>query len=153
MGKTSIAQSVEEIIEPFLNSENLELVDVQYQKEGKGWCLRVFIDKEGGITVDDCQKVSRLIGDQIEIEELIHSHYTLEVSSPGLDRTLKKEKDFLRFKERKAFVTTFSPVNQQRNFKGVIKDFKDGSLRLETQHGLIEILLNNISKARLDIEL
>lgn len=153
MGKTSVAQSVEEIIEPFLNSENLELVDVQYQKEGRGWCLRVFIDKEGGVTVDDCQKVSRLIGDQIEIEELIQSNYTLEVSSPGLDRTLKKEKDFLRFKERKAAVTTYSPVNQQRNFKGVIKDFKEGSLRLETEDGLIEILLDNISKARLEIEL
>ena len=153
MGQTSVAQSIEEIIAPVLNSEDLELVDVQYQKEGKGWCLRVFIDKEGGITVEDCQTVSRLVGDLIEIEDLIHSQYILEVSSPGLDRTLKKEKDFLRFKERKARVTTFSPVNKQRNFKGVIKDFKEGSLRLETQHGLVKILLNNISKARLEIEL
>lgn len=153
MGKSSITQSVEEMVEPVLSSENLELVDVQYLKEGKNWYLRIFIDKPGGVTVDDCQKASSAIGDLIEIEDVINSNYILEVSSPGLDRPLKKEKDFLRYKGRKIQATTFSPINDQRNFKGVITGFQEGRLELETQCGQVNISLDNLAKARLEIEI
>ena len=95
MRKTPIYQSVTDLIEPTLKGSDIELVDVEYKKTGKTWCLRVFIDKNQGVTVYDCQRLSREIEDLIEIHELIDNHYVLEVSSPGLDRPLKKEADFL----------------------------------------------------------
>jgi len=153
LGKSPIIAAVEEIVEPILSSESLELVDVQYKKEGKNWYLRVFIDKEGGITVEDCQKVSGQIGDLIEIENIINSEHILEVSSPGLDRPLKTEKDFLRFKNRNIQASTFSPIDGQRNFKGSIADFVEKTLHLQTQQGLVKILADNIAKARLEIEI
>ena len=153
LGKTSVILSVEELIEPVLSSEGLELVDVQYQKEGKNWYLRIYIDQEGGISVQDCQKVSCLVGDLIEIENIVNSEHILEVSSPGLDRPLKTEKDFLRFKGRKIQVTTFSPVDGKRNFKGANIDFFEKTLYLQTQRSLVKIMLDNISKARLEVEI
>ena len=92
-----------ELVEPVIRDENLELVDVEYKKEGKNWFLRIYINKEGGVSVEDCQKVSRLIGDMIQIDEIISPSYILEVSSPGLDRPLKKEKDFGTFKPAESF--------------------------------------------------
>ncbi len=153
MGKSSVAQSVEELIAPVLSSEDLELVDVEYKKEGKGWTLRVFIDKPGGITLQDCQATSHRVEDMIEIDGLIPSHYILEVSSPGLDRPLKKEKDFLRYKGKRIRLTTFSPVNNQKKFKGMIRDFKEDTLILEDQEEVFQIPLIHIAKARLEIEL
>jgi ribosome maturation factor RimP len=153
LGKSSVIDAVEEIVEPIVSAEGLELVDVQYKKEGKNWYLRVFIDKEGGITVEDCQKISGQIGDLIEIENIISSEHIMEVSSPGLDRPLKTEKDFLRFKNKKIQASTFSPIDGQRNFKGSIADFVDNTLHLQTQKGLVKILADNIAKARLEIEI
>ncbi len=153
MGKSSVAQSVEELIAPVLSSEDLELVDVEYKKEGKGWTLRVFIDKPGGITLQDCQATSHRVEDMIEIDGLIPSHYILEVSSPGLDRPLKKEKDFLRYKGKRIRLTTFSPINNQKKFKGMIRDFKEDTLILEDQEEVFQIPLIHIAKARLEIEL
>ena len=101
MGKAPVTQSVIELIEPGLLAKGLELVDVEFKKEGKNWVLRVFIDKEGGVTLEDCQKISRLAGDLIEVEEVIEPAYTMEVSSPGLNRVLKKEKDFIKFSGKK----------------------------------------------------
>ena len=101
MGKAPVSQSVIELIEPGLLAKGLELVDVEFKKEGKNWVLRVFIDKEGGVTLEDCQKISRLAGDLIEVEEVIEPTYTMEVSSPGLNRVLKKEKDFINFLGKK----------------------------------------------------
>ena len=153
MGKSSVAQSVEALITPVLNSEELELVDVEYQKEGKDWTLRVFIDKPGGITVQDCQAASHRVEDMIEIDGLIPSHYILEVSSPGLDRPLKKEKDFLKYKGRRIRLTTFSPINNQKKFKGTIQEFKEDTLFLEDQQEVFKIPLIHIAKAILEIEL
>lgn len=153
LGKASVIQSVEELVEPVLSSEGLELVDVQYQKEGKSWRLKIFIDKEGGVAIEDCARVSRQVADLIEVENIIGADHTLEVSSPGLDRPLKTKRDFLRFKGRKIQAATFSPLNGQRKFKGVIKDFHEETLHLQTQMGLVKILLDNIAKARLEIEI
>ena len=98
MKKTSTYHSVADLIEPTLRKNEIELVDVEYKKVGGNWILRVFIEKNQGVTVYDCQKLSRLIEDLIEVHELISAPYILEVSSPGLDRPLKKEQDFLRNK-------------------------------------------------------
>ncbi len=153
MGKGSVVETIETLVTPIVQENRLELVDVEYKKEGKNWFLRIFIDKEGGVTVDDCTKVSRRIEDLIEVEEIVPSSYTLEVSSPGLDRPLKREKDFLRFQGKRAHVTTFTPICQQKNFNGTIRDFREDVLFLETERQLVEIPRRQIAKARLEIEI
>ena len=124
-----------EIIEPVVLAEKLELVDVEYKKTGKSWALRVFIDKPDGVTLEDCQKVSRQIEDLIDLEEWISSKYVLEVSSPGLDRPLKKEREFLKYKNKRVRVRTFSPIENRRDFSGAIRDCKNQTLFLEEGDG------------------
>ena len=152
MGKTSIYQLVSELIEPTVTEHNIELVDVEYIKAGKIWILRVFIDKKQGITVLDCQKLSREIEDLIEIHELISDPYTLEVSSPGLDRPLKKEADFLRNKNKQIQLNTYAPIEGGKNFSGIVLDVKDKTLFLKNKDNCIELELANIAQAKLVIE-
>ena len=152
MGKGSVTESIEELVTPITEENRLELVDVEYKKEGKNWFLRIFIDKEGGVTVDDCTRVSREIEDLIDVEEAVPSSYVLEVSSPGLNRPLKKEKDFLRFKGKRAHVTTYTPIHEQKNFKGTIRDFQEDILFLDIDSQSVEIPKNQIAKAKLEIE-
>ena len=153
MGKAPVTQSVIELIEPGLLAKGLELVDVEFKKEGKNWVLRVFIDKEGGVTLEDCQKISRLAGDLIEVEEVIEPAYTMEVSSPGLNRVLKKEKDFIRFSGKKIGVQCHAPLNGRKKFTGILKDFKNQSIRLEVDGQLQIIPINRVAKANLVIEI
>lgn len=152
MGKGSVTESIEELVTPITEENRLELVDVEYKKEGKNWFLRIFIDKEGGVTVDDCTRVSREIEDLIDVEEVVPTSYVLEVSSPGLERPLKKEKDFLRFKGKRAHVTTYTPIHEQKNFKGTIRDFQEDILFLDIDSQSVEIPRNQIAKAKLEIE-
>lgn len=152
MTKTSIAESIIEMVEPVINDEGLELVDVEYKKLGKTWTLRIFIDRDEGVTVEDCQKVSRQVEDMIEVDDLIANPFVLEVSSPGLDRPLKKEKDFLRFKNKAVEVKTFSPIENRKNFRGTIKDCKNQILFLDEEGGPMEIALDKISQAKPIIE-
>jgi len=153
MGKAPVTQSVIELIEPSLLAKGLELVDVEFKKEGKNWVLRVFIDKEGGVTLEDCQKISSLVGDLIEVEEVIEPAYTMEVSSPGLNRVLKKEKDFIRFSGKKICVQCHAPLNGRKKFTGILKDFKNQSIRLEVDGQLQIISINRVAKANLVIEI
>ncbi len=153
MAKVPVSQSFMGLIEPVLIIEWLELVDVEYKKEGKNWVLRIFIDKEGGVTVADCQKVSHLTGDLIEVEETIATPYSLEVSSPGLDRVLKREKDFLKFKGRQIRLHSLSPIDNRRKFTGILADFKDQTVFLELDGKLLGIPLRQVGKANLVIEL
>jgi len=125
MGKAPVTQSVTELIEPGLLADGLELVDVEFKKEGKNWILRIYIDREGGVTLADCQKVSRLAGDLIEVEEVIEPVYTLEVSSPGLNRVLKKEKDFLKYSGKKIYVQCHAPMDGRKKFTGILTGFID----------------------------
>ena len=153
MGKAPVTQSVIELIEPGLLAKGLELVDVEFKKEGKNWVLRVFIDKEGGVTLEDCQKISRLAGDLIEVEEVIEPTYTMEVSSPGLNRVLKKEKDFVKFSGKKICVQCHAPLNGRKKFTGILKDFKNQSIHLEVDGQLQTISINRVAKANLVIEI
>ena len=152
MGKTSIYQSVTKLIEPTARENNIELVDVEYKKTGKAWTLRVFINKSQGVTVSDCQKLSREIEDLIEVHELIASPYVLEVSSLGLDRPLKKEADFLRNKGKQIQLKTFLPIDNKKKFLGTVRDFTNGTLFLEDKDDVLEIQLANIAQARLVIK-
>ncbi len=141
------------MVESLLKAEGLELVDLEFRKEARGWVLRIFMDKPGGVTLDDCSEISREIGDQIEVNELIPHSYTLEVSSPGLDRPLKKEKDFLGSIGKLIQLSTSAPLEGQTFFKGILLDFQAfGSLRLAETKKTWEIPAGLISKARLVFE-
>ena len=153
MGKAPVTQSVIELIEPGLLAKGLELVDVEFKKEGKNWVLRVFIDKEGGVTLEDCQKISSFVGDLVEVEEVIEPAYTMEVSSPGLNRVLKKEKDFIKFSGKKICVQCHAPLNGRKKFTGILKDFKNQSIHLEVDGQLQTISINRVAKANLVIEI
>jgi ribosome maturation factor RimP len=149
MRKSPIYQLVTDLIEPTLKGSDIELVDVEYKKTGKTWSLRVFIDKNQGVTVDDCQRLSREIEDLIAIHELIADRYVLEVSSPGLDRPLKKETDFVRNKGKQVLVKTYLPINNSKTNTGTIKDFSNDTLFLENKKKTFEISLSNIAQAKL----
>ena len=149
MRKIPIYQLVTDLIELTLKGSDIELVDVEYKKTGKTWSLRVFIDKNQGVTVNDCQRLSREIEDLIAIHELIADHYVLEVSSPGLDRPLKKETDFIRNKGKQVLVKTYLPINNSKTNTGTIKDFSNDTLFLENEKKTFEISLSNIAQAKL----
>ena len=152
MGKTSIYQSVADLIKPTLEGNGIELVDVEYKKTGRIWVLRVFIDKNQGVTVHDCQELSREIEDLIEIHELIDDHYVLEVSSPGLDRPLRKDTDFLRNKGKRIQIKTYSPINNKKENVGTVIDFVNGTLFLEDKKNILKISLTEIAQAKLIIK-
>lgn len=153
MTKIPVSQAVVSLIEPILMAEELELVDVEYKKEGKSWVLRIFIDKEGGVTIADCQKVSRLTGDLIDVEETITTTYSLEVSSPGLNRVLKREEDFLKFKGRQIYLHSLSPIDNRKKFNGILTDFKDQTVFIEVDGEVLGIPLRHVGKANLVIEI
>ena len=153
MGKAPVTQLVTELIELGLLAKGLELIDVEFKKEGKNWVLRIYIDRERGVTLEDCQKVSRLAGDLIEVEDVIEPVYTLEVSSPGLNRVLKKEKDFLKYSGKKINVQCHAPMDGRKKFTGTLTDFTDQSIHLEVDGQHYTIPLNLVSKANLVIEI
>lgn len=144
---------LEEMVEKLLKAEGLEMVDLEFRKEGRGWVLRVFMDKPGGVILDDCAEISRQLGDQIEVNELIPHSYTLEVSSPGLNRPLKKEKDFLRSIGKLVQLSTNVPIEGQTFFKGILLDYQASNcLRLAETKKTLEIPVGSINKARLIFE-
>ncbi|QPJ66383.1 MAG: ribosome maturation factor RimP [Candidatus Nitrohelix vancouverensis] len=153
MAKSSISHQVTEIVEPIAQEDGLELVDVEYKKSGPSWILRIYIDKVGGITLKDCQNLSRQISDLVDINEVISIPYVLEVSSPGLDRPLKKERDFTKYAGKKIKLKTFSPIQGQKNFTGVIKDFQERTLFLQVDATIKEIPFEQISVANLVVEI
>lgn len=126
---------VEEILLPILEENKFELVDVEYIKEASNWYLRIFIDKDGGITIDDCELVSRSFDTEFEDKDPIKEPYILEVSSPGLDRPLKKDKDFARSLGEKVEVKLYRSINKMKEFVGLLKSYDDDSITLELENG------------------
>ncbi|MCL6590207.1 MAG: ribosome maturation factor RimP [Firmicutes bacterium] len=137
-------------------AENLgyELIDVEYRKEGADWVLRCVIDCPAGVGLNECQKFSEALGKQLDQEDPIPGSYLLEVTSPGPERPLKKDADFIRFTGRKAFLKLFQPLNGSRNYQGELLDFR----RIDQEHSLIKLGINNtqveipgemVAKARL----
>jgi ribosome maturation factor RimP len=153
MDSKTVLDKIEETAGPLLESEGLELIDLEYRKEGRGWVLRVFMDKPGGVTLDDCADISRQLGDMLEVEEWIPHAYTLEVSSPGLDRPLKKEKDFLRSIGKLIQLTIRQPLEGQTFFKGILLEYQPtGCLRLAETKKIWEIPVDSVVKSRLVFE-
>ena len=127
-----VAKRVADLVEPVLDEMGFELVDVEYLSNYGKWVLRLYIDKEAGVTIDDCVAVSREIGDLIDVKEVVTHRYSLEVSSPGIDRPLKKEKDIVGAIGKKVKVKMVTPVNGRRSFTGLLKEFENGRLHIET---------------------
>ena len=126
-------QKTEELITPFVEDKGFELVDVEYVKEGGNWYLRAYIDKPGGITVDDCEVISRSLSDKLDEEDFIEGAYILEVSSPGLGRPLKKEKDFVRNMGQEVELRTYRAIEKQKEFRGILDAYDKSSITLEVE--------------------
>lgn len=153
MKAETIEDKVKALAEPFLNDRGMELVDLQYTTEHGQKILRLFIDKPGGITIDDLSDVSREFGTILDVEDPIPQRYNLEVSSPGLDRPLTKEKDFVRYAGKKAKIKTREALDGRKNFKAVIDGVADGKVFVTDFDGKkFEIPLAIIDRARLEIE-
>lgn len=124
-------RKTEEILLPITDSYNFELVDVEYVKEGGNYFLRAYIDKEGGITIDDCAVVSRALSDKLDEKDFIEEAYILEVSSPGLGRPLKKDKDFKRSLGEEVEIRTYKAIDKQKEFIGILKSFDSETVTIE----------------------
>ncbi len=148
----SIVGEVTRLVEPVIEDLGFELVDVEYLAQGGRWVLRVYADREGGITLNDCALVSREIGDLLDVEDIIQHEYVLEVSSPGLDRPLKKERDFLRAVGKKIKVRMIHPIGDRRNFTGYLRRMDNDTLHLETTEGLCHLPFGDVEKANLIYE-
>ena len=125
-------QKTEKLLLPIIEKNQFELVDVEYVKEGSNWYLRAYIDKQGGITVDDCEIVSRALSDLLDKEDFIADAYILEVSSPGLGRPLKKDKDFERSLGEEVEIRLYKPRGKQKEFAGVLKGYDKETVTIET---------------------
>ena len=123
--KETYEQKTEELLIPLIEQHQFELVDVEYVKEAGTWYLRLYIDKEGGITIDDCEAVSRLFSDKLDEEDFIDDAYVMEVSSPGLGRPLKKEKDFKRSIGKEVEIRTYRPIDKQKEFFGILSAYDE----------------------------
>ena len=148
----SITEQVADLIEPALEDMDFELVDIEYSSWYGKWVLRLYIDKEEGVTLDDCARVSRESGDLIEVKESIIQKYVLEVSSPGLDRPLKKEKDLERAIGKKIKVKTVATLKGRRNYTGFLRNFQEGILYMELESGPVELPWREVDKANLVYE-
>ena len=135
--KETYEQKAEELILPIVEANGFELVDVEYVREGGSWYLRAYIDKEGGITVDDCEIVSRAFSDRLDENDFIGDAYILEVSSPGLGRPLKKEKDYRRSMGKELEIRTYRAVDRCREFYGVLTAYDEDSVTIEEEDGTL----------------
>jgi ribosome maturation factor RimP len=150
--ETTIA-ALRQAIEPLLAAEGVSLVDLQWSRRGRQWVLTLFIEHAGGVTLDDCARISRQVGERIEVDNLIDHAYTLEVSSPGLDRPLRTLADFERFREHLVRIVTTIPIQGRSTIVGRLKGVEDQTVLVEARRaGLVPIPVTQIKHARLEVE-
>ncbi len=148
-----IQVNVIELVEPVINDLGIDLVDIDLKKMGGKALLRVYIESEAGVTIDDCERVSREVEAVLDVEDPIPYSYVLEVSSPGLDRPLKKPEDFIRFKGHMVRVVTREPIGKQTFFSGSLAEATDRDILLRLPKDReVNIKYDNISSARLELE-
>ena len=156
IAQESVADRARQLLEPVLARDGYELVEVEWQREGGGWVLRLYVDKAGGIGIDDCQAASRLVETILDVEDFIEPAYTLEVSSPGLDRPLRKPADFERFAGQRVHVKTYGPIDTpagpRKNWSGTLKGFEDGAVEVEVDGAVHRIPHDRIAKAHLEYD-
>jgi ribosome maturation factor RimP len=157
--KEDTCTAVRGIALPILDSMGIELVDIEYGRVGRDAVLRLFIDKDGGVMLDDCANVSRELSLILDVEDVIACNYSLEVSSPGLDRPLKKQSDYERFAGRLIKVRTYEPLlddkgNKRKTFIGKLDGLVDGVVKMTLTEGqTASIPLERVAKANLEFEL
>ncbi|MDD4237202.1 MAG: ribosome maturation factor RimP [Desulfotomaculaceae bacterium] len=152
MAKQNIATTVADLIQPVFMDGELELVDVTFTKEGNDWYLRIFIDKHGGVGIDDCQSISREIDQILDEKDPIPQSYTMEVSSPGIERPLKKPADYDRFSGRLANITTYEPHEGKKNFHGRLIGLHGNDVVLAVNGSEIIIPFEQVAGAHLEVE-
>ena len=152
---SKVTEVVEELVTPILNENELELVDIEYVKEGKNWFLRVYIDKDNGIDIEECGIVSERLSEKLDAMDPIPHNYFLEVSSPGAERPLKKEKDYQKSIGKNVFIKTYEPIDGEKAFEGVLTDYNGETVTVEvkikTRKKTVVIPFDKIASARLAV--
>ncbi len=153
MGKRENYESqAEKLIMPLMEANNFELVDIEYVKEGGNNYLRAYIDKEGGITINDCEKVSRAFSDLLDEKDFIDEAYIMEVSSPGLGRQLKKDKDYQRSIGKEVDIKLFKALNKQKEFTGVLENFDADNFYIRAEDELITFKRADVAIIKLALD-
>ena len=158
MAQLNVVEKITEIAEPLVASLGMELVEIEFKREGRDMVLRLFVDREGGVMLDDCAQVSRELSEILDVEDFIPGHYTLEVSSPGLNRPLTKESDYARYQGRLVKVRTYELLpddagNPRKTFTGELLGLEDGIIRLKLKEGQTAgVPLDKVAKANLEFE-
>ncbi|QED47580.1 ribosome maturation factor RimP [Cytobacillus dafuensis] len=152
---SKVTETVEKLVTPILDELKLELVDIEYVKEGKDWFLRVFIDKETGVDIEECGQVSEKLSDKLDEIDPIPYNYFLEVSSPGAERPLKNGKDFEKALGKNVFIKTYEPIDGVKTFEGILSKF-DGQtatveIKIKTRKKSIDIPYEKVANARLAV--
>lgn len=150
--RVEIEARTEALVLPIIEANHFELVDVEYVKEGANWYLRVYADKEGGIGIDDCVTISRSLEEKLDAEDFIEDSYILEVSSPGLGRPLKKEKDYLRSIGKSIDVKLYQAVEKQKEFTGILKEYEQDHIVITVEEEDITFEKKSIASARLSLD-
>ncbi|WP_010649254.1 ribosome maturation factor RimP [Oceanobacillus massiliensis] len=152
---SQVIKITEELVQPILEEKNLELADIEYVKEGKNWFLRVYIDKEGGVDIVECGEVSEQLSEKLDETDPIKDPYFLEVSSPGVERPLKTQGDFIKNLNKNVFVKLYERIDGEKEFEGILKDFKEDTAiieyKIKTRKKRVEIPYDKIAKARLAV--
>jgi ribosome maturation factor RimP len=148
-----ILEKVKDLVAPILEEGGIELVDIEFRPKGKRWLLRLYIDKEGGVNIGDCERVSRELGTLLDVEDIIDHPYNLEVSSPGLTRPLKRIDDFVRYKGRLCRIVTKRSLEGRTDFLGEIGDIREKGVEVKGKSGSVLIPFDAIKKANLEFEM
>lgn len=152
---SKVTEVVEGLAEPIFQELGLELVEIEFVKEGKSWFLRVYIDKDNGVDIEDCGLVSEKLSEKLDELDPIPHNYFLEVSSPGAERPLKKDKDFQKAIGKNVFIKTYEPIDGEKSFEGTLLEF-DGQhvkieMKIKTRKKTIEIPYEKVANARLAV--
>lgn len=146
-----ITEVVEQLAAPILDTERMELIDVEYKKEGKNRFLRVFVDKEGGLDIADCERISEKLSKKLDEADPIPESYFLDVSSPGAERPLKRRRDFERAVGKNVHVSTYAPVQGHKVFEGKLTEFTGTHLVIAENAKSVAVPLDQVAKARLAV--
>ncbi|MCP3031231.1 ribosome maturation factor RimP [Halobacillus sp. A1] len=150
-----VVELTQKLVEPILADMNLELVEVEYKKEGKNWFLRVFIDKPGGVDIEECGQVSEQLSEKLDETDPIEAAYFLEVSSPGAERPLKTQADFKKFVGEHVYMKLYEPIDGEKEFEGTLQSFENEiasvEIRIKARKKQLEVPFDKIAKANLAV--
>jgi ribosome maturation factor RimP len=150
MDTSNIVRQLWVLLEPVLAAQGFEVVDVEFGFQGRRGLLRLFLDREGGITLDDCAEASRIAGFALDQSDVIAGQYVLEVSSPGFDRPVRKPADFVRFTGERVIARTITPIGGRRKFTGTLNGLTHDMVAIDCDGKTVEIHLENLHKVNLD---